>query len=167
MSSSRKAAGEVTTSVILSTFRLNGLLLEAGDRLSAEHGLTSARWQVLGAISLSDRPLTVPQIARRMGLTRQSVHATVDRLVGNGLIELIPNDDHVRSQLVRLTAAGEEAYRVLDRHQTAWVGELADDIPRSDLEMALTVLDELISRLETSRTDDRRSARAGTGKGER
>ena len=167
MSSSRKSAGEVTTSVILSTFRLNGLLLEAGDRLSAEHGLTSARWQVLGAISLSDRPLTVPQIARRMGLTRQSVHATVDRLVGNGLIELIPNDDHVRSPLVRLTAAGEEAYRILDRHQTAWVGELADGIPRSDLEMALTVLDELISRLETSRTDDRRSARTGAGKGER
>ena len=164
MSSSRKAAGEVTTSVILSTFRLNGLLLEAGDRLSAEHGLTSARWQVLGAISLSDRPLTVPQIARRMGLTRQSVHATVDRLVGNGLIELIPNDDHVRSQLVRLTAAGEEAYRVLDRHQTAWVGELADDIPRSDLEMALTVLDELDQ--PPGDEPDRRSEVGAGGDGE-
>ena len=164
MNSSRKAAGQVATSVILSTFRLNGLLLEAGDRLSAEHGLTSARWQVLGAIALSDRPLTVPQIARRMGLTRQSVHATVDRLVGSGLIELIPNDDHVRSPLVRLTAAGVEAYRILDRHQTTWVGELADGIPRSNLERALTVLDELIGRLETRRTDDRISAGAGKGK---
>ena len=167
MSPSRTAAGDAATSVILSTFRLNGLLLEAGDRLSADQGLTSARWQVLGAIALPDRPLTVPRIARRMGLTRQSVHATVDRLLGIGLLELIPNDDHVRSPLVRLTAAGEEAYRVLDRQQTAWVGELADGIPRSDLERALTVLDELISRLETSRTDDRRSARAGAGKEER
>jgi DNA-binding MarR family transcriptional regulator len=160
----RTAAGEVATSVILSTFRLNGLLLEAGDRLSAEHGLTSARWQVLGAIALSDRPLTVPQIARRMGLTRQSVHATVDRLVGGGLIELIPNDDHVRSPLVRLTATGEGAYRVLDRDQTAWVGELADGISGSDLESARTVLEELVRRLETSRADDRVPSRAGKGK---
>jgi DNA-binding MarR family transcriptional regulator len=56
-------------------------MLEAGDVLSAGEGLTSARWQVLGAIVLADRPPTVPQIARRMGLTRQGVHATVRRLV--------------------------------------------------------------------------------------
>jgi DNA-binding MarR family transcriptional regulator len=166
MRTTRTAAGKVATSVILSTFRLNGLLLEAGDRLSADHGLTSARWQVLGAIALSDRPLTVPQIARRMGLTRQSVHATVDRLVGGGLIELIPNDDHVRSPLVRLSAAGEVAYRALDRDQTAWVGELAHGIRRSDLERARTVLEELTRRLETSQTDGG-SAPVGAGKEER
>jgi DNA-binding MarR family transcriptional regulator len=56
-------------------------MLEAGDVLSAGEGLTSVRWQVLGAIVLADRPPTVPQIARRMGLTRQGVHATVRRLV--------------------------------------------------------------------------------------
>ena len=167
MSPSRTAAGEAATSVILSTFRLNGLLLDAGDRLSADHGLTSARWQVLGAIALSDRPLTVPQIARRMGLTRQSVHATVDRLVGSGLIELIPNDDHVRSPLVRLTPPGEEAYRVLDREQAGWVSKLARDIPGSDLERTRAVLEELVRRLETSRADDRGSPRVGAGREER
>jgi DNA-binding MarR family transcriptional regulator len=161
------SAGEAATSLILSTFRLNGLLLEAGDRLSAEHGLTSARWQVLGAIALSEHPLTVPQIARRMGLTRQSVHATVDRLVGSGLIDLIPNDDHVRSPRVRLTAAGGEAYRALDRDQTVWVGELARGIPRSHLETARTVLEELVHRLETSRADDRGSGRVEAGREER
>jgi DNA-binding MarR family transcriptional regulator len=167
MKTTRTARGEAATSVILSTFRLNGLLLDAGDRLSADHGLTSARWQVLGAIALSDRPLTVPQIARRMGLTRQSVHATVDRLVDSGLIELVPNDDHVRSPLVRLTPAGEEAYRILDRAQTVWVAELARGITRTDLETAQTVLDELVRRLETRRADDRGSARVGAGKEER
>ena len=163
MKSSGTAAGDAATSLILSTFRLNGLLLEAGDRLSADHGLTSARWQVLGAIALSDRPLTVPQVARRMGLTRQSVHATVDRLVGSGLIELLPNDDHVRSPLVRLTASGEAAYRALDRDQTAWVGELVRGISRTDLERARTVLEELVRRLE-SEADDRTSPRVGAGK---
>jgi hypothetical protein len=50
-------AGAATTELILETFRLNGLLLEAGDRLVADIGLTSARWQVLGAIALAPVPL--------------------------------------------------------------------------------------------------------------
>ncbi len=77
----RSQVGEAATDVFCATFRAKTLLLEAGDRLGAPEGLTSARWQVLGAIALAERPLTVPQIARRMGLTRQSVHAIVQRLV--------------------------------------------------------------------------------------
>jgi DNA-binding MarR family transcriptional regulator len=166
MRTERTVTGEVATSLILSTFRANGLLLEAGDRLSADHGLTAARWQVLGAIALSERPLTVPQIARRMGLTRQSVHATVDRMVGDGLVELIPNDDHRRSQLVRVTAVGRDRYAALDRDQATWVNVLARGIPRSDLKTAGRVLDDLIGRLERGRSDDRSAARVRVAAGE-
>ena len=55
----RTRTGEAATKLILSTFRANGLLLDAGDFLTAREGLTSARWQVLGALALADRPLTV------------------------------------------------------------------------------------------------------------
>jgi DNA-binding MarR family transcriptional regulator len=136
--------------VVLSTFRANGLLLAAGDVLSAEDGLTSARWQVLGAIVLADRPLTVPQIARRMGLTRQSVHPTVQRLVGAGLLELMPNADHRRSQLVRLTQAGSAKYAAIDARQAAWVNRLAAGIGRTELATAARVLDQLCRRLENN-----------------
>ncbi len=57
--------------MILETFRFNGRLLAAGDRLTKELDLSSALWQVLGAID--EAPLPVAQIARNMGLTRQSV----------------------------------------------------------------------------------------------
>ena len=87
----RTARGDAATSVILTIFRANGLLLAAGDALAGSHGLTAARWQVLGAIALAGRPLTVPQIARRMGLQRQSVHASVNRLVEDGLLTKAPN----------------------------------------------------------------------------
>jgi DNA-binding MarR family transcriptional regulator len=153
----RTPAGEAATQVILSIFRANGLLVASGDLLSADEGLTSARWQVLGAIALAERPLTVPQIARRMGLTRQSVHATVKRLVEEGLVELAPNADHRRSQLVRLTGIGERRYAAIDRRQVAWVNRLADGIARSDLETAARVLTELCAGLETE-TDAERSA---------
>ena len=41
------------TDLILETFRLNGALLAAGDRLLANPSLTSARWQVLRAVGLT------------------------------------------------------------------------------------------------------------------
>ena len=147
----RTAEGETATETILSTFRANGLLLAAGDLLAAEVGLTAARWQVLGAIALAERPLTVPQIARRMGLTRQSVHATVTRLIRDGLLELAPNADHRRSQLVCLTEAGRARYAALDERQVAWVNGLANGLGRENLETAARVLDELCRRLEADR----------------
>jgi DNA-binding MarR family transcriptional regulator len=144
----RTRAGEAATRVVLSTFRATGLLLSAGDALAAAERLTSTRWQVLGAISLAGRPLTVPQIARRMGLTRQSVHATVKRLMGEELVELQPNEDHRRSPLVRLTETGTAAYAAIDRRQAAWINGLAAGIPESDLDTTSGVLGELSRRLE-------------------
>jgi DNA-binding MarR family transcriptional regulator len=168
----RTPTGEAATEVILAIFRLNGLLIARGDSLSGHEGLTSARWQVMGAIALAERSLTVPQIARRMGLTRQSVHATVKRLVADGLVELAPNVDHDRSRLVRLTELGEGRYAALDRRQAEWVNQLARGIGRSKLEVAAGVLNELAARLEAEGETKRvrsamrdRSSKESNGKG--
>jgi DNA-binding MarR family transcriptional regulator len=146
--SKRTPEGEAATRVILEIFRANGLLIASGDVLSAGEDLTSARWQALGAIALAERPLTVPQIARRMGLTRQSVHATVRRLVADGMVELEPNVDHRRSRLVRMTPLGRRKYAAIHGRQVAWVNDLAAGIDRSDLEITARVIEELSVRLE-------------------
>src|SRR5271166_4204772 len=89
--------------LILEVFRLNGRLLEAGDALVADIGLTSARWQVLGAVALSAVPLPVAHIARNMGLARQSVQRLVDEMLADGLVRHAPNPHHRRAKLVLLT----------------------------------------------------------------
>jgi DNA-binding MarR family transcriptional regulator len=146
----RTELGQKATDVVLAVFRANGLLLAAGDSLSAPLGLTSARWQVLGAIALSESPLTVPQISRRMGLTRQSVHATVNRLVADGLVELVPNADHRRSSLVQLTESGRERYAAIDAEQAVWINRLAKGLGERELETTARVLGELSTRLATT-----------------
>jgi DNA-binding MarR family transcriptional regulator len=88
-----------------------------------------------------------------MGLTRQSVHATVARLVAAGLLELAANADHRRSQLVAMTPAGREAYRIVDRRQAVWVNELAPGLERDELETAAHVLETLCHRLEQADSD--------------
>jgi DNA-binding MarR family transcriptional regulator len=161
----RSAEGQAATDLILATFRANGLLLASGDHLAQEEGLTSARWQVLGAIALAGRPLTVPQIARRMGLTRQSVHATVGRLAAQGVVVLMANVDHQRSQLVRLTPRGRATWAAMDKHQTEWVNQLAEGLRSSKLLGAARVLEELCGRLEAEmgRSRSREDLDSGPG----
>jgi DNA-binding MarR family transcriptional regulator len=150
-SANRTPEGDAATDVILGTFRANGVFLAAGDLLAAEEGLTSARWQVLGALALLDRPLTVPQIARRMGITRQSVQASVNRLRGDALIQAERNPDHRRSPLIRLTELGRAKYAALHRRQITWINTLAVDLKVSELATTARVLEELSNRLQQHR----------------
>jgi len=150
----RTGQGESGTETILAIFRANGLLLSAGDELAADVGLTAARWQVLGALALATEPLTVPQVARRMGLARQSVHATVKHLLGDGLVELVPNTDHQRSQLVCLTRKGLSKFQAIDQLQAAWVNQLVVGLTRSELKVTARVLGELCARLEAARNEE-------------
>jgi DNA-binding MarR family transcriptional regulator len=144
----RTAAGDATTGVVLRTFRAYDLFLGAGDLLAAEEGLTAARWQVLGVLALIGQPLTVPQIARRMGLTRQSVQASVNRLRIAALVEAEGNPGNRRSPLIRLTELGRAKHETLQRRQVEWVNDLANGLEVSELATAAKVLLELSNRLD-------------------
>jgi len=144
----RTAEGDAATAVVLEIFRVNGLVLAAGSQLAAQEGLTAARWQVMGAVALAGRPLTVPQIARRMGLTRQAVQATVDRLLAEALAEARDNLDHHRSPLIALTERGRHTYAAVDQRQIRWINELSAGLQITDLAAAAGVLRELGDRLE-------------------
>ncbi len=85
---------DALTELILDVFRLNGSLLASGDALVGDLGLTSARWQVLGAIALAPHPLPVASLARTMGLSRQSVQRLVDEMKADAWVRLMPNPHH-------------------------------------------------------------------------
>ena len=78
----RTPAGAALTDLIMDVFRLNSRLLTSGDRLVTHLGLTSARWQVLGAIAAAERPQPVSWLARDLAANRQNVQRIVDDLAG-------------------------------------------------------------------------------------
>lgn len=57
--------------LVADVFELAGLLRRSGKAVAAKEGQTQARWQLLSVVS--DQALTVPQAARRLGVTRQGV----------------------------------------------------------------------------------------------
>src|SRR6187200_2405200 len=77
-SAPRTPAGDAFSGLVIRVFRLAGTLADEGDALARPAGQTTARWQVLAAIE--DEPRSVADIARALGLARQSVQRVADAL---------------------------------------------------------------------------------------
>jgi DNA-binding MarR family transcriptional regulator len=140
--------GDTLTSLILEVFRLNGRLLSAGDALVTDLRLTSAKWQVLGAIALGSAPQTVSRIAREMGLTRQAVQRSVNELVADGILELVPNPHHRRAPLVLMTTEGKEVYSRAGERQRPWASALSAGLSETALDDALDLIRNIRLKLE-------------------
>jgi DNA-binding MarR family transcriptional regulator len=134
------------TRLVLLVFRLNGRLMDAGDRLAAPAGQTSARWQVMGVVD--HEPLTVAAVARRMGLRRQSVQRTADLLVADGVAEYLDNPADRRAKLLTLTSSGRRAVRRIERAQRAWARELGEAVGLKSLVQAEDALGTVVALLE-------------------
>jgi len=145
----RTPSGSEVSELILSIFRLNGRLLLAGDRLVGPLGLTSARWQVLGAIALSPVPEPVARLARNMGLNRQGVQRIVTELEAEGFVQLKDNPHHRSARLVVMTAKGEQAHAAALQLQAPWVNGLGEGLDPKKIRAAAKVLDDLRRKLET------------------
>ncbi|WP_028813596.1 MarR family winged helix-turn-helix transcriptional regulator [Streptomyces flavidovirens] len=90
---------------------------------------------------LDDQGTTVSELARRMGVTRQTAHQAVHGLVATGLLEQVPDPASTRQRLIRRTREGERAHRqagiILDRLEVQLaerIGQEAVDALRATLE---------------------------------
>ncbi len=132
-------------------FLLNNLLLEAGNRLTAPVGLSSARWQILGIVEHGPEP--VANIARIWGLTRQSVQQTADALEKDGFVEYLENPHHRRAKLVSITPKGTTALEYIRTQQTSWANVVGQHSRLKDLQATLSALQALKAVLEQPSDD--------------
>jgi DNA-binding MarR family transcriptional regulator len=85
-------------------------------------------------------PQTVPELARAKAIRRQSVQPVVDGLVAEGLVDLVANPRHVRSQLVRLTASGAQLVSRMDRIDDVTLAAVSRGISTVQLTQAASTL---------------------------
>jgi DNA-binding MarR family transcriptional regulator len=134
-------AGEVLTSLIIPVIQLEAHFSRAGEAIAAAGGQTLARWLVLE--SVADAPATVAQIARRLGLTRQSVQRVADLLERDRLTQYAINPAHQRSQLVRITPFGRKRLSTIQSAQRVWADRVGSEIGEKELRQASSVVDNL------------------------
>ena len=93
--------------IVADVYELAGRFREQGEAIAAAVGQTQARWQVMSAASAD--PRTVPQIARRLGVSRQNVQRIADLLVKENWANFADNPDHKGSPYLVLNARGDAA----------------------------------------------------------
>ena len=141
MTVERTKGGDALTDLVMTVFRLNGLLLEAAERMTAPSGLTAARWQVLGPIMADAK--TVSVVAREMGLARQSVQRLANVLINEGLIEYLDNPSDRRAKFLSLTKRGHAALRRVGMRQHVWANTTSKGVDVRRLEDCAAILKSL------------------------
>lgn len=147
--------------LVVELFRLNGRLLSAGDDLVADIGLTSARWQVLGAIALSEGELTVAQVARNMGLSRQAVQRLTNEMIASDLLISVDNPNHRRARLLRLTQGGQKTFATALGRWQRFVQDIEELVGINQLNCAIESLRQIRQYLELQVSDPARRLKPG------
>jgi DNA-binding MarR family transcriptional regulator len=139
----RKTA-DITTDAMVElmgeSFRLNSRLLTTADLMARNVGLTGTRWQVLNAVAQATRPATISDIARWMGLARQSVQQVANALAKGDLIAYQSNPKHQRAPLVVVTKKAAKLLEQLDEQRFAWARTVATTLPATDIKVASEIL---------------------------
>ncbi|MGW0915228.1 MarR family winged helix-turn-helix transcriptional regulator [Streptomyces sp. NPDC002784] len=113
--------------------------LLASMEAAGEQPVTVAQAAVFA--TLDERGTTISELARRIGVTRQTVHQAVHGLIGMGLLEQVPDPASARSRLIRPTAEGARVHHRAQGALAVIEGVLAERIGApavSALRQALT-----------------------------
>ena len=93
--------------------------------------------------------MIVAQIARALGLARQSVQRVADLLERDGLAAYEDNPDDLRAKLLCLTARGRAALATIQKAQRIWADDLGARLGTADLRRATEVLDLVLAELKS------------------
>lgn len=126
-----------------------------GDELHGDLEITTAMRAVMETLS-DVGPMTVPQIAREKGVTRQHVQLLADALVEAGMAAVKENPAHRRSSLIALTEKGKRAFAKMRAREAPIVEQIAAPFDAHDLDRAAAVLTRLAASI-----DERLKAEAG------
>ncbi|WP_218713702.1 MarR family winged helix-turn-helix transcriptional regulator [Arthrobacter sp. BF1] len=124
----------------------NRLLRDEGERMAASAGQTHARRMVL---QTAGSGATVPDIARRLSLQRQSIQRVADQLVEEGLACYQANPRHRRSKLLLTTPAGNEVLHSLAAIHDDWIREIGKLTPSMPWDEMRRGLETLVDALKT------------------
>jgi DNA-binding MarR family transcriptional regulator len=124
---------------------LTRLYRERLEALSRKHGHSRARFVVLQA---ARGGRSVPQIARSLGLARQSVQRIADALAESGLVRYQVNPAHERSPLLELTDSGAQVADRMEQEIGRWEAAAVATLEAEEVDALLLSIETLRDGLE-------------------
>lgn len=111
-------------------------------------GITNARWQTLSELFAFEKRVTVSELARHMGLTRQAVQRLADDMASDGLVEFAKNPGNTRAMHLLLTTAGKATYHDTLELEWQWINAIAEDLDPEQITCALILLEEITKKMQ-------------------
>jgi DNA-binding MarR family transcriptional regulator len=135
------------TRFAMSVFKVNGLIIRAGEGIANPIGQSSARWQVLGRAC---ERTTVAKMAQDIGHARQSVQRIADILAAEGLVSYEDNPTDRRARFLELTSDGAEVLTKIYQRQVEWSLRIMEQISPTQLVQIASKLEDIAQLLESS-----------------
>ena len=130
---SKPEAGSALHDLFREVFVLHAAVSGIMDKVHLQAGLIPSQHKIMGVL-IHTAPATVPDIAARLGLSRQFVQTVCNDLSSSGFIEFANNPRHKRSKLVVLTKTGRTAFRKARQKENSVIEQ---SLPEIDLEEAI------------------------------
>jgi MarR family transcriptional regulator for hemolysin len=111
-------------------------------------GLSQGKWRTLIHLSQGGNKLTQKEIADRMGVEGATVAGLLNRLQDDGWIERRGSEDDRRCNIIHLQRRSKTVLDKIFNTAHALRHELIEDIPQSDLETCIRVLDQIRKKAE-------------------
>jgi DNA-binding MarR family transcriptional regulator len=126
------ALGSTLHDLFREIFALQAALASIMDEVHAKTGLGTPQLKILRRLCHMG-PATVPAMAARLGVSRQSVQTACNGLQSLGILEFRDNPRHKGSNLIGMTEAGRSAYQKARLEEAAII---AKSFPQVDAERA-------------------------------
>lgn len=135
---------------------------EIRARLRQRFATTLPRFDYLAQLSRHPQGLRMNALSRYLMVTGGNVTGLTDQLVGEGLVERLPDPDDRRSLIVRLTAAGRARFGEMAAEHEAWLVELLDGFDRDVKAGLYAALGQLRLHLANKQAEARERPRPPT-----
>lgn len=125
---------------------------ELRRRLDREFGVTLPKFDVMAALARRQAGMTMTEVSRFLMVSNGNITGLVNRLVADGLVVRVADEEDRRATFVRLTRKGVRLFESMAAAHERWVNEILGSL--SDEQIA-----SMIGLLDTMRNEARLGGR--------
>lgn len=149
LSRSERTKVDAYRDLMASVYELAAVSRRDSESLARPTGVTVTQWHTMSVLS-GGAEATVPQVAQRLGVTRQAVQRVVDQLLTDGSVAKLDNPHHEGSPLLRLTPRGADILQQLWERSDTPRATMLSDIDTASIAQATGTLRDLLQALKNT-----------------
>ncbi|WP_174219264.1 MarR family winged helix-turn-helix transcriptional regulator [Microvirga sp. 17 mud 1-3] len=128
---------------------------EVRRRLRERFDVTLPRFDLMAQLDKAPDGMTLSDLSRRMMVSNGNLTGLVDRLVASGHLDRRVSELDRRAQIIRLTPAGQDEFRLMAAAHEAWIAEIFGDLTQKEQH-------DLMRLLAKTKISARRAMSGGT-----